>query len=105
MMIDSATVVELVNFVAGILILAVAIYAQRKFRFAIFKLGWDIIAASGAFMAIGSLCRAYCTYAGLYEERVPKDGVFFVISKVTLVIGIYVLAVAAVKLWDEKGDK
>jgi len=32
MTIDSATAVELVDMVAGFLILAVAIYAQRKFR-------------------------------------------------------------------------
>ena len=69
MTIDSATAVELVNFAAGVLLLAVAIYAQKKFRFAIFKLGWGIIGVSGA---IG-------------------------------VIGIYMLAVAGLKLWGEKG--
>ena len=55
MTIDSATAVELVDMVAGFLILAVAIYAQRKFRFPIFKLGWDIIAASGAIRVAGSI--------------------------------------------------
>ncbi len=59
MTIDSATAVELVDMVALVLILAVAIYAQRKFRFVVFKLGWDIIAASGAIRIAGSLFRAY----------------------------------------------
>jgi len=103
MTMDSATVVELVNLVTGILILAVAIYAQRKFRFPIFKLGWDIIAASGAIRVAGSLFRAYYTYADLLE-LIPWGRAFLVIGRVVLVIGIYVLAVAGLKLWGEEGE-
>jgi len=103
--IDSATVVELVNFAAGILILAVAIYAQRKFHFVIFRLGWGIIAASGAIGVAGSLFRAYYTYIpGLYEELVPWGRAFLVVGRVSLVIGIYLLAVAALKIWGEEGE-
>ncbi|MBC8521212.1 MAG: hypothetical protein H8D26_04385 [Methanomicrobia archaeon] len=103
MAIDSATVVELVNLVTGILILAVAIYAQRKFRFVIFKLGWDIIAASGAIRVVGSLFRAYYTYIDSYE-LIPWGRVFLVIGRIVLVIGIYVLAIAGIKLWGEEGE-
>lgn len=103
MEIDSATVVELVNLVTGILILAVAIYAQRKFRFVIFKLGWDIIAASGAIRVIGSLFRAYYTYIDSYE-LIPWGRAFLVVGRIVLVIGIYVLAIAGIKLWGEEGE-
>ncbi|MGB2729030.1 MAG: hypothetical protein WBD09_11300 [Halobacteriota archaeon] len=103
MEIDSATVVELVNLVTGILILAVAIYAQRKFRFAIFTLGWDIIAASGAIRVIGSLFRAYYTYIDSYE-LIPWGRAFLVVGRIVLVIGIYVLAIAGIKLWGEEGE-
>lgn len=103
MTIDSATAVELVNLVTGILILAVAIYAQRKFRFFIFKLGWEIIAASGAISVAGSLFRAYYTYIDLYE-LIPWGRVFLVVGRVVLVIGIYVLVVAGLKLWGEEGE-
>jgi len=99
MTLDSATIVELVNFVAGILISTVAIYAQRKFHFVIFRLGWGIIAASGLIGVVGSLFRAYYTYASLYEELVPWGRAFLVVSRVTLVIGIYLLAAAALKIW------
>jgi len=58
----------------------VAIYAQRKFRFVIFKLGWEIIAVSGAIRVAGSLFRAYYTYAGLYEELVPWGRVFLAVG-------------------------
>jgi hypothetical protein len=100
---DSATVVELVNLVVGILILAVAIYAQKKFRFVIFKLGWDIIAASGAIRVVGSLFRAYYTYIDSYE-LIPWGRAFLVLGRIVLVIGIYVLAIAGLKLWGEEGE-
>ena len=103
MTIDSATVVEMVNLVTGILILAVAIYAQKRFRFAIFKLGWDIIAASGAISVIGSLFRAYYTYTDSLE-LIPWGRAFLVVGGVVLVIGIYVLAMAGIKLWGEEGE-
>jgi len=104
MTMDSATAVELVDLIAGLLILAVAIYAQRKFRFVIFKLGWDIIAASGAIRVAGSLFRAYYTYIDSYEF-IPWGRAFLVIGRVVLVIGIYVLAVAGLKLWGEEREK
>ncbi|MEA2032052.1 MAG: hypothetical protein U9N41_00525 [Euryarchaeota archaeon] len=103
MTIDGATAVELADLVAGILILAVAIYAQRKFRFVIFKSGWDIMAASGAISVAGSLFRAYYTYVDSYE-LIPWGRAFLVVGRVVLVIGIYVLAVAGIKLWGEEGE-
>jgi len=103
MTIDSATIMELVNLVTGILILAVAIYAQKKFRFTIFKLGWAIIAVSGAIGVIVSLFRAYYTYADLLE-LIPWGRAFLVVCGAILVIGIYVLAVAGLKLWGEEGE-
>ena len=102
MTIDSATAVELVDMVAGFLILGVAIYAQRKFRFPVFKLGWDIIAASGAIRVAGSLFRAYYTYIDSYE-LIPWGRAFLVAGRVVLVIGIYALAIASVSLWGEEG--
>lgn len=102
MAIDSATVVELVNLITGVLILAVAIYAQRQFRFVIFKFGWAIIAVSGAIRVAGSLFRAYYTYADLLE-LIPWGRAFLVVGRVVLVIGIYVLAIAGLKLWGEEG--
>ncbi|MBA7523005.1 hypothetical protein ES705_15127 [subsurface metagenome] len=104
MTIDSATVVELVNLVTGILILAVAIYAQKRFRFAIFKLGWDIIAASGAIRVVGSLFRAYYTYIDSYELIPWGRRAFLVVGRIVLVIGIYVLAIAGLKVWGEEGE-
>jgi hypothetical protein len=104
MRIDSATALELVNLIAGILIAGVAIYACRIFHFAIFKRGWCIVAASGVLMVIGSLFRAYYTYTGLYGELVPWGRAFLVVGRVVLVIGIYVLAVAGIKLWGEERE-
>jgi hypothetical protein len=47
MTIDSATAVELVNLVAGVLILAMTIYACRRFR-------WDICIGSSGIKIMGS---------------------------------------------------
>lgn len=101
MVIDSSTLAEVVNLVAGILIFGVAIYARMKFRFAVFKLGWDIIATSGAIRVVGSFFRAYYTYIGSYSLTWGRA--FLVVGRVVLVIGIYVLAIAAIKLWGEEG--
>lgn len=100
MTIDSATAVELVNLVAGIFILAVAIYVQRKSNLAVFKRGLYIIAASGAIRVVGSLFRAYYTYTGLLE-LISWGRAFLVVGRVVLVIGLYVFAMAVLKICGE----
>ncbi len=101
MTIDSATAVELVNMVAGIFILGMAIYVQRKSNLAIFNRGLDIIAASGAIGVVGSLFRAYYTYIESYE-LIPWGRAFLVVGRVVLVIGLYVFAMAVLKICSEE---
>ncbi len=101
MPIDSATAVELVNLVAGIFILAVAIYVKRKANLAIFNRGLDIIAASGAIRVVGSLFRAYYTYTDSLE-LIPWGRAFLVVGRVVLVIGLYVFAMAVLKICSEE---
>lgn len=101
MTIDSATAVELVNLVAGIFILAVAIYVQRKSNLAIFNRGLYIIAASGAIRVVGSLFRAYYTYTDSLE-LIPWGRAFLVVGRIVLVIGLYVFAMAVLKICGEE---
>ncbi len=101
MTIDSATAVELVNMVAGIFILGMAIYVQRKSNLAIFNRGLDIIAASGAISVVGSLFRAYYTYIESYE-LIPWGRAFLVVGRIVLVIGLYVFAMAVLKICSEE---
>ncbi len=103
-MIESATVLELVDLAAGILIAVFAIHAGRKFQFVIFRHGWNVVAGSGILMALSSLFRAYYTYASMYE-LIPWGRAMLVVCRLTLVAGIYMLARAALRLWAEEGGK
>ena len=103
MTIDSATAIELVNLVAGILISVVALHACKRFNFAILRRGCLTIAVSGALMAVSSGFRAYYTSVpGLYEELVPWGRAFLTIARITLLIGISVFVLAALKIWGDK---
>jgi len=103
MTVNGATMVELVNLVMGVFIFAVAIQARRKFRFVVFNAGWNIVAVSAAVMVVGSLCRTYYIYANL-PELIPLGWAFLVADKLVLAVGICVLVMAAIKLWDEEGE-
>ena len=103
MTVNGATMVELVNLVMSVFILAVAIHARRKFRFVVFNAGWNIVAVSAAVMVVGSLFRTYYTYANL-PELIPLGWAFLVADKLVLAVGICVLVMAAIKLWDEEGE-
>ena len=100
MTIDSATAIELVNLVAGILIAGVALHACKKFNFAILRRGCFTIAASGALMAVSSGFRAYYTHADLFE-LIPWGRAFLTIARITLLIGISVFVLSALKIWGE----
>ncbi len=107
---NSAILTEVFNLAAGIFVMVLAIYAGRKFRFVIFKSGWDVVAASGAIAAAASIFRIYYTYAHLYEEPllfmtfIAWGRVFLGISNLVLMIGIYVLALTGIKLWGKRGE-
>ena len=101
MTIDSATAIELVNLVAGILIAGVALHACKKFNFAILRRGCFTIAASGALMAVSSGFRAYYTYADLLE-LIPWGRAFLTAARITLLIGLSVFVLSALKIWGEK---
>jgi hypothetical protein len=101
MTIDAATAVELVNMVAGVFIVGMAIYVQRISNLAIFKRGLDIIAASGAIMVIGSVFRAYYTYTDCYE-LMPWGRAFLVAYRIMLLLGLYVFAMAVLKICGEE---
>lgn len=104
MTLDSATVLELVNLVTGIIIAVMAIYAQNKINFAIFKRGFSIIAVSGIIMAVIAPYRAYYTYMGLYE-LIPIGRAGLVIARIVLIIGLFVLGKAAISIYGEEGEK
>ncbi len=72
-MIDSATLIEVFDFAAGIFVMVLAIYASRKFRFVVFKFGWYVVAVSGAIAAAASVFRVYYTYAHIYEGCGVKE--------------------------------
>jgi ABC-type Co2+ transport system permease subunit len=102
MTIDSATAVELVDMVAGILISVVALHACKKFNFAILRRGCFTIAVSGALMAVSSGFRAYYTYADLLE-LIPWGRAFLTAARITLLIGIGIFVLSALKIWGEEG--
>lgn len=102
MTVDSTTAVELVKLILGILIIYMAIRAQRRFNFAILKRGFDMIAASGGLMALSSSFRAYYTYIDSYE-LIPLGRAFLAVALITLIGGLYVAGSAALKICGEEG--
>ncbi|MDY6965925.1 MAG: hypothetical protein SVM80_08160 [Halobacteriota archaeon] len=92
--------VEAINLIAGLLLLLIAIYARQKFNFSIFRLGWNFIALSGIVKVIASSFRIYYAYYELYE-LIPYGRALLVVGRILTVIGVYLLASAAIKLWGE----
>ncbi len=101
MVIDGATFVELLNMGMAICIVIISIYASKKFSLHIFKRGWLIVALSGVVMATGSILRVYYSYANLYAEWAWLGRVFILVHLFMLMIGIYLLAMTAVKMWSD----
>lgn len=96
---DGVTV-EAINLIAGFTLFLIAIYARQKFSFAIFRLGWNLIALSGLIKVIASSFRIYYTYYEIYE-LIPFGRVLLVVGRILTVVGVYFLASAAIKLWGE----
>ena len=101
MEINSATLIELLNIGMGIGIVIISIYASKKFSLDIFRQGWFIVGLSGAVMLLGSILRVYYSYANLYMEWAWLGRLFIFIHLFLLVIGIYLLATTAVKMWGD----
>ncbi|KAF5421263.1 MAG: hypothetical protein GQ469_05120 [Methanosarcinales archaeon] len=99
--INSATVIEFLNMCMGICIVVISFYAYKKFSLRIFRRGWLIVALSGVVMVLGSILREYYSYANLYTEWAWLGRLFILIHLVLLVIGIYLMAVTAVKMWGD----
>lgn len=102
MEINSATFVELLNMGMGICILLISYYAAKKFSILLFRRGWFIISLSGAVMVLGSIFRAYYSFVDLYDEWAWLGRIFVFIHLFVLVIGIYLLAMTAVKMWGDE---
>ncbi|MEA2074883.1 MAG: hypothetical protein U9O85_04000 [Euryarchaeota archaeon] len=102
MTMDSATVVELVNMILGLLIAGMAIHAQKRINFALFKRGLNMIAVSGGIMAIIAPFRAYYTYTDSYE-LIVFGRAFLTAAMIILIIGLYVVGKAALELCGEEG--
>jgi len=92
--------IEAVNLVAGFILFLIAIYARKKFTFSIFKLGWTLIALSGIVKVIASVYRMYYAYYEIYE-LIPPGRALLVIGRILTVLGVYLLASAAIELWGD----
>ncbi|MCG7848136.1 MAG: hypothetical protein MIO93_03015 [ANME-2 cluster archaeon] len=102
MEINSATIVEMLNMGMGICIVLISYYAAKKFSILVFRRGWFLVSFSGAVMVLGSIFRAYYSFIGLYEEWAWLGRIFVFIHLFVLVIGIYLLAMTAVKMWGDE---
>lgn len=99
--INAATFVEIVNMVMGIFIVFICLHASKKFSLHIFRRGWLILALSGAVLALGSILRAYYSYFNFYMELAWLGRMFIFVHLLLMVIGIYLLAIIAVKMWGD----
>ena len=99
--INSATIIEFLNMCMGICIVVISFYASKKFSLRIFRRGWLIVALSGVVMVFGSILRAYYSYLNLYVEWAWLGRIIILMHLVLLVIGIYLMAVTAVKMWGD----
>lgn len=97
----NATIIELLNIGMGICIVMISLYASNKFSLHVFKRGWLIVAASGAVMMMGSMFRASYSYTNQYIEWAWLGRIFILAHLLFLVIGIYLLAHTAVKMWGD----
>ena len=93
-------VVEVVNLAAGLSLFLIAIYARNKFEFRIFRVGWSFIALSGLVKVFASSFRVYYSYYELYDY-IPYGRSLLVLGRVLTVIGVYLLATAAIDLWGD----
>lgn len=100
MSLDAGTIVEIINLFIAFCIIIIAKYAMDKFKIAVFRKGWYFIALSGAVLVIGSVFRAYYSYTNQFE-LVAFGRLFISVHLVLMLIGIYLLATTAVKLWGE----
>jgi len=98
---DSATIIELFNIVMGICIIIISMYASEKFNIHLFKRGWLIIALSGAVIVLGSIFRSYYSYTNKYLECAWLGRIFIFVHLFLLMVGIYLLALTAVKMWGK----
>ena len=101
MNINSATIIELLNMGMGICIVIISVHASKKFRLNIFRQAWLMLALSGVIMALGSIFRAYYSYNNLYVEWAWLGRLFMFAHMLLMVIGIYLLAKTAVKMWGD----
>lgn len=99
--INSATIIELLIMGMGICIAIISAYASKKFSLLIFKRGWLLLALSGVVLALGSILRAYYSFANLYVEWAWLGRLFIFVHTLLMVIGIYLLAMTAVKVWSD----
>ncbi len=99
--INAATFVELINMLMGILIVFICIHASKKFSLHIFRRGWLLLALSGVVLVLGSILRAYYSYSNLYMELAWLGRMFIFVHLLLMVIGIYLLATIAVKMWGD----
>lgn len=102
MTVNDATMMEFAILILGILMMYMAIRAQKKFNFAILKRGFDILAVSGGLMALSSSF-TYWTYMGSYE-LIPLGRAFLVVALIMLVGGLYLVGSAALKMCGEEGE-
>lgn len=98
-----ATVIELLNMAMALCIVLISYYAAKKFSLNVFRRGWFIVSLSGVVMALGSILRAYysSTTPTTYEEWAWLGRIFIFAHLFILVIGIYLLAMTAVKMWGD----
>lgn len=101
MEINTATIIELLNLVMGICIVIISFYAYKQFSIHIFRQGWFIVSLSGVTIVLGSVLRAYYSYFDLYSEWAWLGRIFILVHLFFLVIGIYLLAMTAVKMWGD----
>lgn len=98
---NTATIIELINMVMGTFIVFICLYASKKFSLHIFRRGWLIIMLSGLILVFGSILRAYYSYSNLYMELAWLGRMFIFAHLALMVIGIYLLATVAVKMWGD----
>lgn len=99
--INAATIIELINMMMGISIVFICLHASKKFSLHIFRRGWVILMLSGAVLVFGSILRAYYSYFDLYMELAWLGRAFIFAHLLLMVIGIYLLATIAVKMWGD----
>lgn len=91
---------SVLNIILAFILLTSAVYAQKMFGLAIYKRSWYLFMVASVLMVAGSIIRLYISlydhYAMLWIPRV-----FDFVERVLLIVGIYLLASIAVKLWGD----